>query len=135
MAEGEFGYNPKLPEDIRELFQVLCQDVVSLRSHWDFYADLFGKPEHADLLSDMARGSFQIIEESLRKSMTMSFGRLADRAETFDRKDRANCSLATLVQRCGQVSGIDSTLQEFQDTVSPIKTYRDKRVAHNDLAT
>jgi hypothetical protein len=54
MAEEDFGYSTKLPEDIREIFQRLCQDVAFLYNSWNFYLELFSKPENVSLLSDMA---------------------------------------------------------------------------------
>ena len=136
MAEGDFGYSTKLPKDnaIREIFQHLCQDVGFLHDSWTFYLELFSKTENVTLLSDMVRGSFQVIEEAVRRDMTMAICRLADPAQTFADKDKQNCSLETLIGRCDPIQEVKGLLAEFQKIVAPIKKYRDKRIAHNDLA-
>ena len=66
-----FGYSEKLPEDIKEIFVWLCQDLVSLQDKWRFYTDLFGSEENTSLLSELALSSFRIIEESLRNDMIL----------------------------------------------------------------
>lgn len=130
MAGDPFGANPSLPEDIREIFIHLCQDVASLHYKWDFYQDLFAEPEDANLLSDMAGWAFQIIEESVRKDMAMAISRLSDPAESFGHE---NISLANLARRCPGVSGIDTILSNFQAACATVKKYRDKMIGHNDL--
>lgn len=89
---SRFGYYPKLPEDIREVFMWLCQDVAALREKWDFYQELFDKG-NIDLLSELARASFQIFEESLRDDLTMSICRLSDPAKSLVARKRTICRL------------------------------------------
>lgn len=132
MFKDKFGYNPELPEEIWEIFMWLCQDVASLHNKWIFYLELFSSPETTTLLSDLARGSFNIIEETIRNDLTMGICRLSDPACSYG-KD--NLSMAALVNRCSNVNDVDILLKKFLDGCKPIRKLRNKRVGHNDLET
>ena len=132
MSSNAFGYDSRLPEDIREVFMWLCQDVASLQNKWSFYLGLFSSQENAALLSNLAQSSFQIIEESLRDDMTMAICRLSDPPRSMG-KD--NLSLTALVQQCGEVDSVPELLKDFLDACEPVRQYRNKRVGHNDLNT
>jgi hypothetical protein len=132
MTDNAFGYDIRLPDDIREIFMWLCQDVASLSKKWGFYQELFGSEETTRLLSDLARASFQIIEESLRADMTMGICRLSDPPQSVG-KD--NLSILTLVYQLGEISDISILVNEFREACEPLRQYRNKRVGHNDLYT
>jgi len=133
MSNDVFGYNQKLPENIREIFMWLCQDVASIQYKWSFYLELFSSQENTALLSDLAQSSFNIIEESLRADLTMAICRLSDPPQSEGKKD--NLSLLTLTQQCGRIDNVTELLRDFRDTCKPVRQYRNKRVGHNDLNT
>jgi hypothetical protein len=132
MYSDAFGYDPALPEDIRKMFMWLYQDVAALHSKWIFYVELFSSEENTGLMSELARSSFHIIEESLRSDMTISICRLRDQVE-YGRHRRL--SLRTLVQHCGGIGNVDELLRDFLEACEPVHQYRNRRIAHNDLAT
>lgn len=126
------------PESLQEIFEGLWQEAASLHAHWELYLDLYGDPEKIDLLNATVPSVFQLIEESLRATMTVSFGRLTDPSKT-GRKD--NLSLARLVEslpaHCDDrfVHSAKQRLVDIQSHCEPITTHRNRRFAHNDLAT
>jgi hypothetical protein len=132
MSSDAFGYSPALPEDIREIFMWLCQDVASLQIKWNTYLELFSDQETTDLLSALAQGFFQAIEESLRDDMTMAICRLSDRPRS---KGKHNLSIPTLVQRCRHIERVSDLFKDFVVACEPVRQYRNKRVGHNDLNT
>lgn len=132
MSSNAFGYDSRLPENIREVFMWLCQDVASLQNKWSFYLGLFSNRENTALLSDLARGSFQIVEESLRNDMTMAICRLSDPPRSM-RKE--NLSLAAVVQQCDDIESVPELLKDFLGACEPVRLHRNKRVGHNDLNT
>lgn len=132
MYDEAFGYNSLLPGDIREIFMWLCQDVASLHNKWHFYLELFTSEEDTGLLSELALGSFNIIEESLRNDMTMSICRLSDPPTTGKHK---NLSLQTLSEECDHIDNVSKLLEAFLAACDPVRRYRHKRVGHNDLST
>jgi hypothetical protein len=131
--KNRFGYDEKVPENIRLEVMWLCQDVTALQNKWDFYLGLFGEKENTDLLSDLASWSFTLIEESLRYDMTMAICRLRDPAK--DRQGNKNLSLGYLVENCRDVDGLDSLFANFRSASAPVNEHRNKRVGHSDLNT
>jgi hypothetical protein len=127
-----FGYVPKLPDNIREIFMWLCQDVSSLRSKWKFYRELFGTKENVELFSDLARASFHIIQESLRNDMTMAICRLSDPPQSMGKN---NLSFSALFQQLSELDNAPILLKDFQLGCKPVRQYRNKRVGHYDLNT
>jgi hypothetical protein len=132
MSDDAFGYDIRLPDNIREIFMWLCQDVAALRNKWSFYIELFSGEENTGLLSELARASFQIIEESVRDDMTMAICRLSDPPQSMG-KD--NLSLTTLVQRLDKPGNASELLKDFLEACEPVRQYRNKHVGHNDLNT
>ncbi|MFH1932224.1 MAG: hypothetical protein ABIN18_11630 [Pseudomonadota bacterium] len=131
--QDAFGDSENLPENIREIFVWLCQDVASLRDKWDFYLGLYKDDETTALLSDCARSSFQIIEESLRADITMTICRLSDLPSTFKKKD--NLSIPKLCSYFPQDESLKKNETAFLDACMPIRLLRNKQVGHNDLNT
>jgi hypothetical protein len=125
-----FGYNALLPENVREIFMWLCQDVVSLNEKWNLYIGLYSDPETASLLSDLARGTFQMVEESLRNDMAASISRLCDRAHSFGHE---HVSFKALSNRLTELYGLDQKVKDFVNLCEPVVQYRHRRIGHNDL--
>lgn len=132
MFDEAFGYNTHVPENIREILMWLCQDVLSLHNKWSLYLGLFRAEDDRYLLSELALGSFNIIEESLRFDMTMSIRRLSDPP---GRGKRKNLSLQTLAEKCDDIDNVGELLERFLAACEPVRRLSDKRVAHRDLST
>ena len=131
--ENAFGYDTRIPENIRVIFMWLCQDVAALQSKWDFYLELYDSEENTALLSELASWSFNIVEEALRNDMTMAISRLSDPSTSMRTKE--NLSLATLVEKCPDIPDLERRLAEFQVGCQPVSNWRNKHVGHNDLHT
>jgi hypothetical protein len=128
----------EFPDSLQEIFEGLWQETVSLHAHWELYLDLYGDPKKIRILNATVPSVFQLIEENLRANMIVSFGRLTDPSKT-GKKD--NLSLARLVEslpaHCDDdfVCSANQRLVDIQSQCEPITTHRNRRVAHNDLAT
>lgn len=120
MYDKALGYNSVVPEDIREMFMWLCQDVASLHNKWQFYVGLYSGEVDTGLLSELAPGSFSIIEESLRNDMTMSICRLTDPVETTG---KPNLSLQTLAKSCEHIDGLSELLDDFLQACDPVRRH------------
>jgi len=127
------------PKSLRDIFEGLWQEVASLHANWDLYFDLYCDLENIEILNASVPAVFQLIEENLRASMTVSFGRLTDPSCTG--KTRDNLSLARLVEslpdHCDEnfCRAAEQRLAAVKDKCTPMTTHRNRRVAHNDLAT
>lgn len=130
MSKNAFGYVEQIPENIRDVFMWLCQDMASLQHKWDFYLELFGKSQNTDLLSELAPASFNIIFETIQNDVTMAICRLSDPTKSMGQE---NLSLATLVKNCAEIEGLEDLLADFQKICEPVRQLRNKRVGHRDL--
>ncbi len=124
-----FGNLSSLPENIRETYMWLCQDMVSLNQKWDFYQGLFGKPENF-VVFDLAPLAFKIIAESLTNDLVMSIGRLGGPAGT---DSPVNLSLAMLVNFYEHDSLLKALFANFQSISAPLRDYQDKLINHSDF--
>lgn len=132
MYDDKFGYNAALPENIREIFAEIVQDVVWLNAKWDFFLELFSSQENTALLHDMALGSFNIIFDSIRNDVLIGICRLSDPEKT---SRNVNLSLETLGNRCLHLDNIEALVKQFKEDCSPVQKMRNKKIAHTDLNT
>jgi hypothetical protein len=132
MAEGEFGDLPALPEDIREIFKWLCQDLASLSHKWETYLGLFGTEENRGLMFDTAREAFAVIEESLRTDMTMLICRLSDPRRSCGKE---NLNFSTLAESFETDQKLQELVREFRDSCASIRLHRNKLIGHSDKDT
>jgi hypothetical protein len=132
MSSTPFGYVEEIPEQFRDVFMWLCQDLASLQRKWDFYLELFSIKENAELLSDLAPTSFNIIFESLQCEITMSICRLSDPPSSMRQE---NLSLQTLIMNFSGNEKLKRLLDEFQKNCDPIRQLRNKRIGHRDFDT
>jgi hypothetical protein len=132
MDDKSFGYDPKIPEQLKEISMWLCQDIASLQGKWDLYLGLFDNKDNFNLFNYLAPMAFGIIEESLGNDIIMAIGRLGDPKISLKKE---NLSLATLVEKCTEIADLGNRLKTFQSTCSPVKQWRNKRIGHRDLET
>src|SRR5579864_5809015 len=121
MPDDPFNYDARLPEGIRNIGMGLRQDVAYLHHERALYLELFSDPGNAALLTDLARSSFQIIEESLRNNLTMAICRLSDPAQS---PGEDNLSFATLVNLCDDIPSTKDALKDFHTACKPIRDLR-----------
>lgn len=129
VTDETVGNLPALPEEIREIYMWLCQDVVALNQKWDFYQGLFGKPENFAVF-DLAPLAFTITAESVKNDLIMAIGRLGDPAGSGD---RANLNFATLDNFYAADDTLKGLLERFRDACNLLRTHRNKFVEHSDL--
>jgi len=132
MKNNAFGYNEKIPENIRDVFMWLCQDLAELNHMWEFYVGLFGNKDDADLLANYLYTTFMVIEQSLRTSIIMSICRLDD--PPVQGKNR-NLTLKALIDQCSNQNDVEELYSEFHLACEPFEIFRNKRVGHRDLPT
>ena len=128
MPTGDFGHLDVLPDQIRDIFMWLCQDVASLHRKWDFYLGLFGKPENYAII-DLLPPVFSLIEESLRTDMTMTVCRLSDPIKSCGRE---NLNFRTLGDFYDQDAELKRLVDTFVANCDVVRTHRNKLVGHSD---
>jgi hypothetical protein len=129
MSHAELGADHRMPDEIREAWTALYQDVALLHLKWRLYVELYGSQESTALLSNLAQASFQAIRESLRTDMIVAICRLSDPPHMLGDED---LSLATLVGRCTKVPRLDALLTAFQSAAGAVRLLRNRRIPHHD---
>jgi hypothetical protein len=134
MYEDKFGYLEQLPEAIRGVFMMLCQDVARLKQKWDFYLGLFGKQED-HVLFELAPLAFLQIEESVRNDLVMSICRLGDPAQSRVKGGvEDNLTFAYLAEFYQADAILEELVKKYRDEDTELfRTHRNKFVGHSDL--
>jgi hypothetical protein len=132
MLESDSGRSEKFPEEVRDAFIQLQEDVAMLQHKWSVYLELYSERETAALVSEVAPAFFQTIAESLRNDMIMTICRLSDPSRKLGGDV---LSLATLVDQCERVPNIAARLTAFQAAAGGVRLLRNRRLTHNDLTT
>jgi hypothetical protein len=127
-----FGYSESIPEEIREIYMWLCQDVASLHAKWRLYKGLYSAPDITELLTRIAKHTFVTIEESLRDDMTMCICLLSDPTSLGGHENVSFKALADSNLIRGDISQL---INEFVILCNPVVLHRNKRIAHNDKNT
>lgn len=126
----KFGYDEKIPENTREMFTILCQNLSRIQGKWDLYKVLFDS-KNSDVLNDLASYAFMLIKDSLFEEIILGICRFGDNSIVFGHK---TVGFKTLQTECGSVPGLDSKVTQFLSQYSPFKDRRDTHIAHTDYA-
>lgn len=138
MLQQAFGYSDKIPENVRDAFVWLCQDLTALQSKWDFFVEMYGTKAHTELLSELALASFNMIYDALLNDIIMGISRLTDPAKSARNPAHVNLTLFTLIDMCPDIPGasiLQARLKEISELCKPIRHTRNRRVGHRDLKT
>lgn len=113
-------------------FHHCCQELWRVSSSWDRYEALFGSQERVNLLNDSSGSFWHAMQSVLLEHVLLGICRLSDTAGTGRRR---NLSIWTLVHL--DPSRYKGRLKQRAETATKktsfARTWRDKRIAHNDL--
>ena len=128
----------EMPSDLRAVYEALRTEVTWLHARWISYTQLFGKsPKRIDLLNECARSLFYFVHETLANDLLLSLCKLTDPATQGKNE---NLSLHQLQQKLDSVgepslaAGCKTVLATLDGHAEPLKTLRNKQLAHLDLA-
>lgn len=128
--KNAFGYIQELPEEIKQPYQYICQELAYVSDKWKLYKDLFIQKDNIDVINSTAPRAFQAFEESLRIDIAMSISRLADPINTIGKK---NLSVEMLLEKMTNIKQLEAAISKFKALSKPIIRLRNKQYAHNDL--
>jgi len=132
-----------MPNEIREEYEFLEQEVGWLHVKWQFYLQLFGTDEkRVELLNDVAPIFFRVCQDVMLDDLIISFSRLTDDPKTGDRSTRRESfSLLRLVNSVDPAHypdlrpKVQNCWKQVINVCQPIRTQAARRVRHNDWAT
>lgn len=129
----------ELSQEAQDVFDCLEEHLIWLRIRWDNYRKLFDHSERRiELLNDAASWFFFVIQETLFDDVQMGLCRMTDPA---GKGKRRNATIEQLLEQIKSYqhepayAAVDFFAAEVGKAVEPIRTYRDKALAHLDLTT
>jgi hypothetical protein len=128
-----------MPDPIREPFRTIAFEVMWLHARWNNYCQLFeGDPQQLSILDSTAPACFRIIHHCMKTDIYLSLARLTDPPSS---SGRANLSLKTLMIILTEAGHPNTAIQcqehmaALATACKPIRTRRNRRLAHSDLKT
>ena len=128
-----------IPSDINRIYMALFPEVCRVHRYWGAFRHLFvSSQEVVDVLNDAAGGFVGIIQTLLAHDIVLTIARLTDPKQSAGRQ---NLCLEQLIHSidCSQHSQLRQNIEllysQSKQKFVFAKTYRNKLLAHFDLAT
>jgi hypothetical protein len=131
------AFASKEDEKPSELFLALNNEVTWLHTIWELFTQLYvSGDENFKIMNETAPFFFFTLQTVLFNEMVMIWNRLTDPPSTSGQE---NASLERLIEQLDQesqsllVASLQSRLERIRIDFKGIRTWRNKRVSHNDL--
>ena len=122
-----------IPAPLKEKLDAIDQEVVLLHYKWTYLMQLFGKEERISVINATAPSIFSVIEEAMFADILLAVMRLVDPPKSSNQPNLSLRSLAADIADPDLRGRVEAIEVEIRDKVKDIKTWRDKKLAHNDL--
>jgi AbiU2 len=136
--DAQKQYVEKMGEPLGRQFSALWQEVASLHLNWKEFVELFAsKSTRVDILNEAAPHFFRLAQDALLESTLLHISRLTDVSKTFKRDDKANLTirnLPSLIDRQAIKIAVEKLVDTAVQEAQFCKDWRDRRIAHRDLA-
>jgi hypothetical protein len=120
-----------------EVFKVVNSEITWLHTIWELLIQLYGSnDENIEIMNASAPQFFAILRTMLFDELVMTLNRLTDPAIT---RGKANASLEQLIIQIDQyenaslAASLTERLVKIRATHIAFRTWRDKKISHNDL--
>jgi hypothetical protein len=127
-----------MPPEVNDVFRPLHDQVVLIRIKWGLFRQLFGTDEdHINLLNRFAAGFFGIVQQVMYDDLVQSLFRLTDPTKSCGRPNLCLDRLAQVLTEAGAcvAASVQAKSQAIDALLAPFADWRNRRTAHNDLAT
>jgi AbiU2 len=125
--------NIPMPPALQEKLNAIDLEVRNLHFKWRFFSQLFTDPNRVKILNAAAASLFQSVEDSMLSDILLSIMRLTDPSKSMGQE---NLSFENLIQEMPNGSlrtEVVNLLSQIKQKTKDIKTWRDKKLSHNDL--
>ncbi|MBI4492695.1 MAG: hypothetical protein HY690_07900 [Chloroflexi bacterium] len=135
--EVEADFVAKFPPDAGHLAHELWRDLAHLHYNWKNYRALYGSsPETIELLNSTASTFFALLDGILFHDIVLAIARLQDPPRSVGRDNASLARLVALLERHVEPSlytAWSDQLRAIQTYCEPLRTIRNRIVAHSDL--
>ena len=117
------------------VYHALWNEVAWLHAKWHEYKELYGeKPARLDLLNRAAGLFFRIVQDALWEDTLLHLARLTDPPRSAGKENLTVLRLSALVDDGGLREQLDALLTEAQLKTGFARDWRNRHIAHRDLA-
>jgi hypothetical protein len=126
-----------MPDDVKEIYQRLWQDVCSLHLNWNTYRQLFGtSPERIQLLNRFGLLFFGQIQRVIFADITLRLCHLTDPASQGEHENQSILRLLNMIDNsshglCNRL-GVNKKKQDLIKKCKKFRELRNRSVAHKD---
>jgi len=129
-------YKRVMGKELGQIYYELFNELALLHSKWQQYRELFGKnKERIDLLNKVAPFFFWLLQHTLYDDIQLHLARLTDPSEFQGRDNLTMCRLPQLITDSAFRSNLEAALNEVLQKCDFARKWRNKQLAHSDLAT
>lgn len=123
-------------EEFDKLINKVEKEIASASIHFELFLNLFGSQENLSVVNQSAPNVFILIKQALIDTSIIKLCRLLDPAE---RGRNRNIGIHMLIEYFDDEPKLQEHLREKENEieahVAELRSYRHKRIAHNDLET
>lgn len=127
-----------MPDTLKNKITAIDAEVLRLHYKWKYLKQLFGSDERAELLNKTAPLFFGYLWNSMLFDILLSIARLTDPAKTKAKSiEKENLSFDNLLAEVKDVRlhrEITCDIRHLKGKVEAVKTWRNEKLAHNDLS-
>lgn len=117
------------------IYNALWNDTAWLHAKWNEYRKLYGRSaERVDLLNQVARRFFRLLQDVLFEDTLLHLARLTDPPASFGKKNLSLRQLPPLVPNGQLAAELEALVAVAEDACVPARRWRNRRLAHRDLA-
>ncbi|MHC4060173.1 MAG: AbiU2 domain-containing protein [Planctomycetota bacterium] len=127
-----------ITEAVSEVYEALQREIQEIHVRWKLYRQLFAQNQtRFDLMSEIAATFFSRLYYILLDDVLLGIGRMTDPPKTGRNKNLSIYYLNEVLIQDGfnELSkGLEEKIARLNTKIKPFRNYRDKKLAHADLA-
>jgi hypothetical protein len=131
--EPPMNKNVPMPPAFEKKLKAIDLEVRNLHFKWKFFSQLFTDPNRVKILNATAASLFQSVEDSMLSDILLSIMRLTDPSKSSGKENLSFENLIGEIPNGSLRTKVMMLLPLIKEKTKDIKTWRDKKLSHNDL--
>jgi len=122
-------------QELGLVHNALYNELSSLHARWVLYCQLFAKsPEQLALLNEVAGFLFHVLQNVMYENVILGLARLTDPPCSVGKDNLTLCRLQDLILDASLRLEVEDLVQKALAACQFARDWRNRRIAHNDLA-
>lgn len=120
--------------ELGSVHNALYNELVSLHTRWILYRQLFAQPDRIALLNEAAGFLFHVLQNVMYENVILGLARLTDPPRSAGKDNLTLRRLPDLIPDASLCLEVEDLVQKALDACEFARDWRNRRLAHNDLA-